>query len=503
MFFIIIFSLLIAVITITELPIFIVILSVLFSLLLFLARKTKKIPIIRWILLLVLCSRQVYQRRYSPLLDQQKGSYYLSTGIITDKIGSGKYIYKDQEKTYLLYTTKQYIPWNQVRLVARYGVQPSQVYSLTTLTIDNFFYSGFNSQKWIKMKGYSNILYETNAVIQNTGTMNWFSKIRYQLTKKIQNTYKNTRTAGLIIGILIGDKSLFSKSDYQLFVDSGLVHIIAVSGGNIVMLVSFLMIIAFFLPFYPRIVFILSIVICYGILCWMDSSVVRAVLMWSLSLLALLFWRSKSLWKIIGIVHTAMLLYNPYFLVYDVGYILSFSAVIGIIFFDHLCPSNGSSKKIKNLIINFVRKDNLKPSIWATLGIFPVIIFFMSKINIGWILWNMFVLPLIPLIMIWWLVWVFLPVQLQKYCIIFLDILVARIYKIAQIIDNHGISIVAHHPRIKFTIFWITILMMATIIFLFTQKQSPKKHLQNTQKVDRFWSIFDDMDSMYVNEIKK
>ncbi|HCB51321.1 TPA: hypothetical protein DEP21_01945 [Patescibacteria group bacterium] len=67
-----------------------------------------------------------------------------------------------------------------------------------------------------------------------------------------------------------------------------MVHLVAVSGGNIVMIVTFLMFILFFVPFYPRLVIILFVVIGYGIICGMDSSVLRAVIMGAMSLIALL-----------------------------------------------------------------------------------------------------------------------------------------------------------------------------------------------------------------------
>jgi competence protein ComEC len=113
-----------------------------------------------------------------------------------------------------------------------------------------------------------------------------------------------------------------------LFIDSGLVHLVAVSGGNIVMLVTFLTAILFFIPFYARITLILLAVLSYGVICGMDSSVLRAVLMGSLSLVALLVGRGSSLRRLLGLVYIGMLMYNPYFLVYDVGFILSFSAVL-------------------------------------------------------------------------------------------------------------------------------------------------------------------------------
>jgi competence protein ComEC len=80
---------------------------------------------------------------------------------------------------------------------------------------------------------------------------------------------------------------MMTDQDYDMFIDSGLVHIIAVSGGNIVMIVIFLSAILFRVPFYLRTFIILCAIIAYGIICGLESSVLRAVIMGSLSLLAL------------------------------------------------------------------------------------------------------------------------------------------------------------------------------------------------------------------------
>ena len=79
--------------------------------------------------------------------------------------------------------------------------------------------------------------------------------------------------------MLIGDKSEIPESDYQNFVDSGLVHLIAVSGGNVLMIVVFLQLVLFRLPFYVRIAVILCTIVVYGFVCGLDSSVFRAVIM--------------------------------------------------------------------------------------------------------------------------------------------------------------------------------------------------------------------------------
>lgn len=52
--------------------------------------------------------------------------------------------------------------------------------------------------------------------------------------------------------MMIGDRSGLEDQEYQDFITSGMVHIIAVSGGNLVMIIIFLGGVLFWLPFYLR-----------------------------------------------------------------------------------------------------------------------------------------------------------------------------------------------------------------------------------------------------------
>lgn len=66
-------------------------------------------------------------------------------------------------------------------------------------------------------------------------------------------------------------------------------------------------------------------------LCGADSSVLRATIMGSLSLMSIIAGRATSIRRMLAISYVSMLIYNPYFLAYDIGFIFSFSAIVGLI----------------------------------------------------------------------------------------------------------------------------------------------------------------------------
>ena len=165
-------------------------------------------------------------------------------------------------------------------------------------------------------------------------TIGRIKQIKKDIQEKVVEVYGKNKISGLILGMLIGDRSQIPESEYQSFINSGLVHLVAVSGGNILMIVVFLHFILFFLPFYIRLGVILLTIVGYGLICGLDSSVFRAVLMGEMSMVAVFRGREINIWRLLSISCIIMLLINPYFLVYDTGFLLSYSALIGIIWFD-------------------------------------------------------------------------------------------------------------------------------------------------------------------------
>ena len=135
-----------------------------------------------------------------------------------------------------------------------------------------------------------------------------------------------------------------------------------------------------------RIVIILITITGYSLICGLDSSVFRAVLMGGLSMVALFRGREINIRRLLSISALIMLIINPYFLAYDTGFLLSYSAIIGLVYFETNKRSNEETTKREvnpfQKGVRYVYKNYLSPSIGASIGIFPIIIFFMGKINL-------------------------------------------------------------------------------------------------------------------------
>ena len=320
--------------------------------------------------------------------------------------------------------------------------------------------------------------------------ISFIQKIRKNLQKSIVHAYGENRQAWLILGMLVGDRSQIPPDEYQWFIDSWLVHIIAVSGWNIIMIVVFLWAVLFFLPFYVRNAVILLTIILYAMICGMDSSVFRATIMWWLWMMALFRGKEINIRRAMSTAFIVMLIVNPYFLTYDVWFLLSFSAIIGIIYFgsfvSHLslrarlpdgqaCLSGRQGTKQsmdsksrlprwrsqwQKVLHKFI-KEFMTPTIGATLGVLPVMLFFMWKTNLTWILANFLVVPLVAFVMIYGFISTMLfkiiPREIRLWP---QKMLLNYIYTISDLAQKFWIYLQAEWAWIKYALLWLFILWL-------------------------------------------
>lgn len=110
---------------------------------------------------------------------------------------------------------------------------------------------------------------------------------------------------------------MINKQTTEDFTQSGLVHLIAVSGGNLVMIASVFGLLLFWLPVYIRFTVVGAGLTLYGLLCGFDSSVVRALIMALLGIVAIFLGKPTLSWRLVTVTFLLMLVWNPLYLLYD------------------------------------------------------------------------------------------------------------------------------------------------------------------------------------------
>lgn len=211
--------------------------------------------------------------------------------------------------------------------------------------------------------------------------------------------------ASLLNGILFGTKASMPKAFYNALVVTGTLHIIALSGVNIAIMITLL---GRLTERLGRKISLFATICLIAFFVWLTGaspSVVRAALMGSMSLLAVYFGRQN--WGLLSLFLTAgIMLLVDFSLINNLSFQLSFFATLGIILAGGRVKrqkGNGFLGQIKYWFI-----QNLRLTFSAQLFTVPIIIYHFHRISlvapltnilIEWVIQPIMVLGLITVVM--------------------------------------------------------------------------------------------------------
>ncbi len=224
--------------------------------------------------------------------------------------------------------------------------------------------------------------------------------LRSKIVEKYKEWNIKDESLALLSAITVGKKSYLTdemKSDYS---NAGLSHILALSGMHIGMLLMILDLLLGFMKrrFAFRMVrfFIIAAVLCtFAFVGGLSASLVRAVIMCLLLEITLLGKEKRNGINLVFVSGMVMLIYNPFYL-FDVGFQLSYMAVISILllsrpFFKLFSFNNYIIRKIYGII---------SVSVAAQIGTAPLVIYYFSNFSVVFFISNIFSSFLVMLIMI-------------------------------------------------------------------------------------------------------
>jgi competence protein ComEC len=229
----------------------------------------------------------------------------------------------------------------------------------------------------IQIKNFNSLLYQ------------WRLKIKNILNENLTNSNSNA----LISALLLGQQSSIDKETKAILVDAGIIHILAVSGlhvGIIYLLFNYL---TFFIQNNKYRFIKLSIVLLgiwlFVFITGVPPSAFRAAVMFSFFAFGKNLNLQSNSFNIIAASAIFMLLTNP-LLIFDVGFQLSYSAVLGIITFQR--PIYSSLYTGKNKIINY-GWSLTSVSIAATLGTLIFTLYNFNRFPTYFIFTNLLAIP--------------------------------------------------------------------------------------------------------------
>lgn len=277
------------------------------------------------------------------------------------------------------------------------------------------------------------------VVGERKGFTYFFENVRDYLTDKI-NSVLDEREASIANALLLGDKSSLSLSTKSGFKSAGAMHVLAVSGLHVGILLFCLQLIfkRFKILRKKKLYFMSALLVLwfYALLTGASPSVLRATIMFSFLVVGKIRGHGFFSMDILLSAAICMLMFNPSYL-YDVGFQLSFSAMIAISLFFN---------KIKRLI--YV-KNKLLETLWdgtalcfaAQLGTIPISLYYFHQFP------NYFLLTNILLVFYSFLCMLSGLLFLSTFFVPYLSVLTAVLFKWIYFSFCEAIELIAGLPN--------------------------------------------------------
>lgn len=199
----------------------------------------------------------------------------------------------------------------------------------------------FDAENYWSKQGYSFMTFvgEDQYTVINRFEQGWINRSLNSMRAYLKSTLEQNlkgKELGIALALILGDKSNLDVETRNSFTNTGAMHILAVSGLHIGIIMQILMVImGFFTSVLSRknAVFIVVIIMwIYAVITGLSPSVLRAVFMFTFLAMAQFSGKNYNSINILFFTAFVLLLINP-FTLYDIGFQLSFLAMVGIFLF--------------------------------------------------------------------------------------------------------------------------------------------------------------------------
>jgi competence protein ComEC len=191
---------------------------------------------------------------------------------------------------------------------------------------------GFDERTWLRRQGIHVVLHvdEWSQAGGRGGLGGAGDGLRRWLRAASSPGLTGERRA-VLEGILLGDDNGLSPGLKQAFRRSGLYHLLAVSGQNVVLLAGGVLVLAMLLGLSRAAghACALGAIAAYVLAVGPQPSVIRAAVAGGATSIAWLAGRDRDPWHVLLLAAVVLLAWNPYAL-FDAGFQLSFAAVVAI-----------------------------------------------------------------------------------------------------------------------------------------------------------------------------
>ena len=226
------------------------------------------------------------------------------------------------------------------------------------------------------------------------------AKVRNHIIEKLKKHTFGEDELGVIQALLLGQRTDISEETYNNYQKAGAVHILALSGlhiGILLLLIQFLLRPLSYLPNGRTMTLIISVIFLWGFafIAGLSASIIRATTMFTFVAYTLYLNRPSNSFNILALSILFILLFINPNLLFQVGFQMSYAAVFAILWIFPLL------KKLwfpKNKVVRYFWQL-LCVSIAAQLGVLPISLFYFHQFPGLFFVSNLVIVPALGLIL--------------------------------------------------------------------------------------------------------
>ncbi len=263
----------------------------------------------------------------------------------------------------------------------------------------------FNYKNYLEIQGvYHQLKLSANnhIVLDNSSRTikGYATSLRQNIITKLEQANFGNAELGIIQALLLGQRDTISTETYTDYKNAGAVHILAVSGLHIGILLLFLEFMLRPMELLPKgktskLVVIVLLLWGFAFLAGLSASVIRAVTMFSFVAYALYLNRPSNTFNILALSMFFILLVFDPMLLFNVGFQMSYAAVFAIVW---VYPILQKFWYPKNWVVRQVWQL-LSVSIAAQVGVLPISLYYFHQFPGLFFISNLLIVPFLGLIL--------------------------------------------------------------------------------------------------------
>ncbi len=256
---------------------------------------------------------------------------------------------------------------------------------------------GFNYRNYLQKEGIYSIMDFPKIELLGRGFGNSVMNVLFSFKNKfkaVARTFVSPPQEGILEALIFGEEENISQEWKDKLNLTGTRHIAAVSGMNITIIASLFLSFILGLGLWRRQAFYLTmfLLVIFILMIGAPASAVRAGIMAGILMTAQHFGRLSAASRAVTFAAVLMLFLNPLLLKFDIGFQLSFLAVLGMIYLQPFFSN--FLKKIPDPVV-FPLRATLSATLSAQVFTLPILIYNFGRISLISPITNILIVPLL------------------------------------------------------------------------------------------------------------